>query len=185
MPAIVSPRKTSSDSSRRGAVIAGVLPASMVLGLRVVSVEVAIASSPAGPPEWCVNHNTDSGKAVGRKLLYQVLSASQTNNLGLPFCGSGSPVYGCSTIGLAHSRNFLCLGLPFCGAGSPVHGCRTIGLAPSRNLLGKRLAHHHFRINTRSPCHMRNRHCTITREHGPWLRSQKNHTRRRSCPADV
>lgn len=32
---------------------------------------------------------------------------------------------------------------------------------------------------------MRNRHCTITREHGPWLRSQKNHTRRRSCPADV
>src|ERR1041385_3858471 len=157
MPAIVSPRKTSSDSSRRGAVIAGVLPASIVLALRVVSVEVAIASSPAGPPEWFVNHNTDSGKAVGRKLLYQVLSASQTNNLGLPFCG----------------------------AGSPVHGCRTIGLAPSRNLLGKRLAHHHFKINTRSPCHMRNRHCTITREHGPWLRSQKNHTRRRSCPADV
>jgi hypothetical protein len=29
--------------------------------------------------------------------------------LGLPFCGcfSGSPVYGCSTIGLAHSRNLL------------------------------------------------------------------------------
>jgi hypothetical protein len=29
--------------------------------------------------------------------------------LGLPFCGSGSPVYGCSTIGLAHSRNLLVL----------------------------------------------------------------------------
>jgi hypothetical protein len=27
------------------------------------------------------------------------------NKLGLPFCGSGSPVHGCSTIGLAHSRN--------------------------------------------------------------------------------
>ena len=29
------------------------------------------------------------------------------NELGLPFCGSGSPVHGCSTIGLAHSRNLL------------------------------------------------------------------------------
>ncbi len=29
------------------------------------------------------------------------------NSLGLPFCGSGSPVYGCSAIGLAHSRNLL------------------------------------------------------------------------------
>jgi len=31
------------------------------------------------------------------------------NSLGLPFCGwiSGSPVHGCSTIGLAHSRNLL------------------------------------------------------------------------------
>jgi len=29
--------------------------------------------------------------------------------LGLPFCGSfsGSPVHGCATIGLAHSRNLL------------------------------------------------------------------------------
>jgi hypothetical protein len=40
---MVSPRKTSSDSSRRGAVTAGVLPASIVLGLIVVSVEVVIA----------------------------------------------------------------------------------------------------------------------------------------------
>jgi len=29
------------------------------------------------------------------------------NKLGLPFCGSGSPVHGCGTIGLAHSRNLL------------------------------------------------------------------------------
>ena len=57
--------------------------------------------------------------------------------MGLPFCGAGSPVYSCSTIGLAHSCNFLMfsLGLPFCGAGSPVYGCSTIGLAHSRNLL--------------------------------------------------
>src|SRR3954454_2598715 len=86
MPAIVSPRKTSSDSSRRGAVTAAVLPASIVLCLIVVSVivvsvEVAIFVSSvslsifSGPLEWCVNHNTDSGDADGRKSVYQVLSA--------------------------------------------------------------------------------------------------------------
>lgn len=32
-------------------------------------------------------------------------AAVEKSNLGLPFCGAGSPVYGCSTIGLAHSRN--------------------------------------------------------------------------------
>ena len=59
------------------------------------------------------------------------------NKLRLPFCGAGSLVYSCSTIGLAYSRKFLMssLGLPFCGAGSLVYGCSTIGLAHSRNLL--------------------------------------------------
>jgi len=52
------------------------LPASIVVGLIVVSVEVAIASSPAGQPEWCVNHNTDLGDADGRKSVYHVLPAA-------------------------------------------------------------------------------------------------------------
>jgi hypothetical protein len=43
MPAIVNPRKTSSDSSRRGPVKTDALLASVVLGSIVVSVEVAIA----------------------------------------------------------------------------------------------------------------------------------------------
>jgi len=81
------------------------------------------------------------------------------------------------------------LGLPFCGSGSPVHGCSTIGLAHSRNLLVSAAAHYLFKI-TRSLCQMRYRHRTIIRKHGPRLRSQNLRPQKTTpggefCPTDV
>jgi len=50
----------------------------------------------------------------------------------------GSPLYGCDTIGLAHSSNLAFnSGLPFADvARQPPYGCGTIGLAHSSNLFG-------------------------------------------------
>jgi hypothetical protein len=51
----------------------------------------------------------------------------QTNKLGLPFCGVGSPVHGCSTIGQVHSRNLL---VSTCLRATKFHPARNLSVAP-------------------------------------------------------
>jgi hypothetical protein len=82
------------------------------------------------------------------------------------------------------------LGLPFCGSGSPVHGCSTIGLAHSRNLLVSAAAHYLFKITTRSLCQMRHPIALLLANTGPWLRSEKLRSQKTTpggefCPTDV
>src|SRR6476660_2758921 len=80
MPAMVSPRKTSSDSSRRP-LRADVSPANVASGLVIlVSVEVAIVclrNSPYisivnGPPKRFLNHNTNQGARSHQRALIHV-----------------------------------------------------------------------------------------------------------------
>ena len=82
------------------------------------------------------------------------------------------------------------LGLPFCGSGSPVHGCSTIGLAHSRNLLVSAAAHYLFKTTTRSLCQMRHPIALLLANTGPWLRSEKLRSQKTTpggefCPTDV
>jgi hypothetical protein len=77
------------------------------------------------------------------------------------------------------------LGLPFCGSGSPVHGCSTIGLAHSRNLLVSATAHYLFKTTTRSLCQMRHPIALLLANTGPGCAHKKTTPGGEFCPADV